>query len=93
MAALWAGKSKIDYVQYYALWWVASSAPAGSSFGLVGASRRTALSVEWGGERPVGSLPSGLYLGGGVIVAPRFGGRVHVKGGYACLHFGRAGPH
>ena len=49
-------------------------------------------SFSWTGGRPAGSLPSCLVLGGGIIVAPWFGRRVDVEGGYARLHVSSAGP-
>ena len=71
--------------------WVAFSVPAGSSFSLVGAAGRTTLPVEPGGALQ-GVSPLVCFLGGGVIVAPWFGRRVDVEGGYACLHISSAGP-
>ena len=39
-----------------------------------------------------GGSPLVCFLGGGVIVAPWFGRRVDVEGGYAHLHISSAGP-
>ena len=76
----------------YVVWWVAFSVPAGSSFSLIGAAGRATLPVEPGGTLQ-GVSPLVCFLGGGVIVAPWFGRRVDVEGGYACLHISSAGPH
>ena len=93
MAALWADKSKLIKfnLKEYVVWWVAFSVPAGSSFSLIGAAGRTTLPVEPGGTLQ-GVSPLVCFLGGGIIVAPWFGRRVDVEGGYACLHISSAGP-
>ena len=44
------------------------------------------------GRRPSGSLPFCLFLGGGVTIAPWFGRRVDVEGGYTRLHVSSTGP-
>ena len=93
MAALWADKSKMIKfnLEYYIVWWVAFSVPGWVFFQLLGAAGRTTLPVEPGGALQ-GVSPLVCFLGGGVIVAPWFGRRVDVEGGYARLHISRTGP-
>ena len=60
-------------------------------FQLRRAAGRTTLPVELGGALQ-GVSPLVCFLGGGVIIAPWFGRRVDVEGGYARLHISSTGP-
>ena len=93
MAALWAGKSKIDQSQTIKIQNTVSRLfCAGWDFIRPHRCSGTNHSSSWTRRRPSGSLPFLPVLGGGVTVASWFVRRVDVEGGYTHLHVSGTGP-